>query len=93
MIEAAIWGGIGASMLLVGAALAVAVDVPATLRGLVLAFGAGALFGAVAYELFEEAVRTSVGGWDVLIGFASGAIVFFVGSVAIDRMGSARSTS
>ena len=93
MIEAAIWGGIGASMLLVGAALAFAFDVPAMLRGLVLAFGAGALFGAVAYELFEEAVRTSVGGWDVLIGFASGAIVFFLGSVAIDRMGSTRSSS
>jgi zinc transporter, ZIP family len=86
VIEAAIWGAIGASMLLVGAALAFAFDVPAMLRGLVLAFGAGALFGAVAYELFEEAVQLSVRGLDVAIGFGLGATVFYLGSLAIDRL-------
>jgi ZIP family zinc transporter len=90
VIEAAIWGAIGASMLLVGAALAFAIDMPKQLRGLILAFGAGALFGAVAYELFEEAVRVSMGGLDVLFGFGFGAITFFLGSVAIDRLGSGR---
>jgi ZIP family zinc transporter len=91
MIEAAIWGAIGASTLLIGAALAFTIDLPPRIRGLILAFGAGALFGAVAYELFEEAVRASMGGYDVLFGFAAGAIVFFLGSVAIDRLGSGRS--
>lgn len=87
MIEAAVWGAIGASTLLLGALLAFAIDLPARVRGLVLAFGAGALFGAVAYELFEEAVNVADAGIIVLAGFAAGAIVFFVGSVSIDRMG------
>jgi len=90
MIEAAAWGAIGASTLLLGALLAFAFDLPARIRGLILAFGAGALFGAVAYELFEEAVNVADAGLTVLVGFAIGALVFFVGSVAIDRMGSTR---
>ena len=90
MIEAAVWGAIGASTLLLGAILAFAIDLPARIRGLVLAFGAGALFGAVAYELFEEAVNVADAAVTVLIGFAIGAVVFFVGSLAIDRMGRAR---
>ena len=87
MFEAAFWGAIGASTLLLGAVLAFAVDVPARLRGLILAFGAGALFGAVAYELFDEAIEVSIGGLPVAIGFALGATAFYVGSLAIDRMG------
>jgi ZIP family zinc transporter len=87
MIEAAVWGAVGASTLVLGALLAFAVDLPARIRGLILAFGAGALFGAVAYELFEEAVQVAMGGTIVLVGFALGAIVFYLGSVAIDRMG------
>jgi len=88
MIEAAVWGAIGASTLLLGAVLAFAIDLPTRIRGLVLAFGAGALVGAVAYELFEEAVRVAMAGVIVLVGFAAGAIAFYVGSVLIDRMGS-----
>ena len=34
--------------------LAFAVDIPVRVRGLIQAFGAGVLFGAVAYELVEE---------------------------------------
>ena len=90
MIEAAVWGAVGAATLLLGAVLAFAIDLPTRLRGLILAFGAGALFGAVAYELFEEAVSVADAGITVLIGFAIGAIVFFAGSLAIDRMGGAR---
>lgn len=86
MIEAALWGGLGASALLVGAVIAFLLDVPKRVQGLVLAFGAGTLIGAVAYELFEEAVQISVGGVDVAIGFGLGATVFYLGSLAIDRM-------
>ena len=93
MIEAAAWGAVGASMLLLGAIVAFAIDVPPRIRGLILAFGAGALFGAVAYELFEDAVAASMGGFDVLVGFASGAIVFYVGSVLIDRLGRRAATT
>ena len=73
VIEALFWGGLGASALLVGAVIAFLADVPKRVQGLILAFGAGTLFGAVAYELFEEAVELSVGGIDVAIGFGLGA--------------------
>ena len=69
-----------------GAVVAFLADVPKRIQGLILAFGAGTLFGAVAYELFEEAVRISVGGIDVAIGFGLGATVFYLGSLGIDRL-------
>jgi ZIP family zinc transporter len=86
VIEAAFWGGLGASALLLGAVVAFLFDVPKRIQGLILAFGAGTLIGAVAYELFEEAVDLSVAGVDVAIGFGLGATVFYLGSLAIDRM-------
>jgi ZIP family zinc transporter len=91
VIEALFWGGLGASALLVGALIAFFLDVPKQVQGLILAFGAGTLFGAVAYELFEEAVQLSVSGVDVAIGFGLGALVFYLGSLAIDRMSPAES--
>ena len=86
MIEAAFWGGLGACALLVGAVLAFLAHIPKHVQGLILAFGAGTLFGAVAYELFEEAVDLSVSGIDVAIGFGLGATVFYLGSLGIDRL-------
>jgi ZIP family zinc transporter len=86
VIEAAFWGGLGASALLLGALVAFLADVPKRIQGLILAFGAGTLIGAVAYELVEEAVRISVRGLDVAIGFGLGATVFYLGSVGIDRL-------
>ena len=90
MIEAAFWGGLGAAALLVGALVAFRFDVPKRTQGLILAFGAGTLIGAVAYELVEEAVAISVGGIDVAIGFGLGATVFYLGSIGIDRMSPVR---
>jgi ZIP family zinc transporter len=87
VIEAGLWGGIAASFLLIGALLAFFVDLPRRVVGLILAFGAGTLMSAVAYELVEEAAHNSINGIDVGVGFGGGAIVFFVGSVLIDRIG------
>jgi ZIP family zinc transporter len=86
MIEAASWGLAAASSLILGALVAFAVKIPERIQGQILAFGAGILFGAVAYELVEDAARASMTGLDVAVGFAAGAGVFFVGSLAIDRM-------
>jgi zinc transporter, ZIP family len=86
VLEAALWGLVGASALLLGAVLAFTVRIPLRVRGWIQGFGAGVLFGAVAYELVEEAVRASAGGSAVGIGFALGAIVFYVGSVLIDSI-------
>jgi ZIP family zinc transporter len=91
ILEATLWGFIGASALILGALLAFAVDIPIRVRGLIQGFGAGVLFGAVAYELVEEAVKQHAGGFAVGIGFGLGGLVFFVGSVLIDSMGSSGS--
>jgi ZIP family zinc transporter len=52
----------------------------------VLAFGAGTLISAVAFELTEEAFQ--LGGADVVaMGLAIGALTYFGGDVAIARLG------
>jgi zinc transporter, ZIP family len=54
--------------------------------GLVMAFGAGVLISAVAFELVEEAFETSSGD-GVALGLLTGSLVFFVGDTLIDRVG------
>ena len=79
------WALLGASSLLLGALVAFAVPIPRKVLGFILAFGAGVLISAVAYELVEEAVTVSADSYAVAIGFPLGALVFFLGDVAIDR--------
>jgi ZIP family zinc transporter len=55
--------------------------------GLVMAFGAGVLISAVAFELVQEAFDTSAGAGGIAVGLLTGSIVFFVGDLLIDRMG------
>jgi ZIP family zinc transporter len=83
------WGLLAASSLLLGGGLALVVRLKDRALGLVMAFGAGVLISAVAYELVQEAFEQSSGGETVAAGFFSGALVFYVGDVLIDRMGGA----
>jgi ZIP family zinc transporter len=86
MLEAAAWGLVGASSLLLGAIIGVRVRISNLLLGLILAFGAGTLISAVAFELTDEAYR--LGGADaVATGLAAGALAYFWGDVAIARRG------
>jgi zinc transporter, ZIP family len=86
MFEAALWGAVGASSLLLGAMIGLALSIPRRAIGLVLGFGAGTLISAMAFELTEEAFR--VGGADaVAIGLALGALAYFVGDQLIARRG------
>jgi ZIP family zinc transporter len=84
MLEAAFWGLVTAGSLWVGAALALARPGNRWV-GLAMAFGSGALIAAVAYELVLDAVETSE--YLAALGFSVGALVFYVGSLAIDRRG------
>jgi ZIP family zinc transporter len=81
------WGLLAASSLLIGGLLVLRVRVGDRLLGLIMAFGAGVLISAVAYELVEEAFSTSRGAGGVAGGLTAGALVFFVGDTIIDRMG------
>jgi ZIP family zinc transporter len=86
MLKATLWGGLAASSLLVGAAIAVLVPVPRWLLGLIMAFGSGVLISAVSYDLVADAFELSSGA-GIWFGLATGAIVFFVGDHLIDRAG------
>jgi ZIP family zinc transporter len=89
MIEALIWGVLASSALLVGAAAGLGLEVRRQWVGLALAFGAGALIAAVAYELTAEAFET--GGWLILAaGMAFGALTYFAGNRWLHRRGAAR---
>jgi ZIP family zinc transporter len=86
MLEAAGWGLVGASSLLLGAVLGVRIRFPPMIVGLILAFGAGALISALAFELTEDAFE--LGGADaVAAGLAAGALVYFAGDTWIARRG------
>ena len=86
MLEAALWGFIAGSALLIGACIGLRLTPARWVIALVMAFGVGALISAVAYELTAEAYAR--GGADaVLIGLTLGAGLFFVGDLAIDRRG------
>ena len=88
MLEAAAWGLLGASSLLVGALIGTGRRaVPTRALGLILGFGAGTLLSAVAFELTEEAY--TLGGADaVALGLAAGGLAYFAGDQAIGRRGS-----
>jgi zinc transporter, ZIP family len=58
MGEALLWGLVGGSSLLVGGALALSLPISRLALGLIMAFGAGVLISAVAYDLVDEAVTT-----------------------------------
>jgi ZIP family zinc transporter len=85
VLEAAFWGLLTAGSLWVGAVIAVGARPRERWIGLTMAFGAGALIAAVAYELVLEAFETDFALAST--GFASGALAFYVGDWLIDRRG------
>jgi ZIP family zinc transporter len=86
MGEAFAWGLLASSSLLLGGLIALSFRVGRRTLGLVMAFGAGVLISAVAYELVLEAFETADAGV-VALGLLAGCAVFFVGDMLIDRRG------
>lgn len=87
------WGFVGGAALLLGAAIAYLWDMPPKVLGAIMAFGSGVLVSAVAFELVDEANKTTAGDWSVAVGLAAGALVFFAGDWWIDRIGGANRKS
>jgi zinc transporter, ZIP family len=86
MLEAGAWGLIGASSLLIGAAVGLLLRIPGRVVGLILGFGAGTLISALAFELTEEAF--GLGGADtVTLGLVLGALTYFGGDELLARRG------
>jgi ZIP family zinc transporter len=85
--EAFAWGAFASTSLIVGGLIALRVRVSNLVLGLILAFGAGVLISAVAYELVGEAFDTSKGAGGVALGLFAGCAAFSIGDALIDRMG------
>ncbi len=87
MLGAFAWGLLAASPLVVGGLLGARVAIPARAVGLIMAFGAGVLIAALAYELSLEALETAGHGSTVAAGLFVGCAAFFVGDLILDRRG------
>jgi zinc transporter, ZIP family len=86
VIEAFLWGGLGASALLVGALVAYVASPGPMLISVIMALGAGLLIGSVAFELIDEAVKHAA---VAQVGFFTliGAGTFTAGNWLLDRRG------
>jgi ZIP family zinc transporter len=87
MGEALFWGLVAGSSLVIGGLLALAVGMRQRTLGVVMAFGAGVLISAVAYELVEEAFQTSATLRSVAFGLFAGCAAFAIGDLLLDRLG------
>jgi ZIP family zinc transporter len=83
------WGTLAASSLVLGAVVALRFRIGLRAIGLIMAFGAGVLISAIAFDLVEEAADTQVARWPVLVGIFAGCGTFFGGDWIIDRLGGA----
>ena len=83
MGEAFLWGVVGGSSLVIGGSIARRVSLTARHVGLIMAFGAGVLISAVAYELVHEAFETSAGDGGIALALLAGSALFFGAEVLI----------
>jgi zinc transporter, ZIP family len=85
-LQAGLWGWVAGSALVLGAAVGYWVRVPPRLIAAVMAFGAGVLISALAFELLDEAYRA--GGFGaVAVGFLAGALAFTAADWGLARRG------
>jgi len=85
-VEAGLWGLLAGGMLLVGAVIAWLVHVPQKVVAGVMAFGAGVLISALAFDLVDEAERGG-GLVPTVVGLVAGAAVYVGANVLLARRG------
>jgi ZIP family zinc transporter len=85
-LQAGFWGLVGGSALLIGAMLGYFLRIPQRAIAAIMAFGAGVLISALAFELMDEAYTR--GGFDsTAIGFLGGAVVYTAANWYISNQG------
>ncbi|GAB3542931.1 ZIP family zinc transporter [Arthrobacter tecti] len=87
-VQAFLWGVLAGGALLVGSGIAWRWRVPARIVAAVMAFGAGVLISALAFELVAEASETG-GIWATAGGFLAGAVVYVAANALLARRGAA----
>ncbi len=85
-VAAGLWGLLAGGALVVGAAVAWLLDLPRLLVASVMAFGAGVLISALAFELVDEAER-SAGLVPTVTGLVAGAVAYVAANAALARRG------
>ena len=88
-MQAVLFGAIGSSALVLGALAGGRVRLPKRVLAAMLAFAAGALITALAFELFEDSYEQG-GIWRAAIGLLVGAVVFTLISHQLDRWAEGR---
>jgi zinc transporter, ZIP family len=81
------WGTLAACSLVIGALVALWFRISLRLIGLIMAFGAGVLISAVAFDLMEEAASKAHSHGAAVAGIFAGCLVFFGGDRLIDHFG------
>ncbi|GGI22936.1 hypothetical protein GCM10010987_21890 [Bradyrhizobium guangdongense] len=72
-LSAGLWGLLGASSLVLGAALAYLATMPRWANASIMSFGCGVLISAVAYDLLEYGYQEG-GIWPIVVGALFGSI-------------------
>ncbi len=85
-VQAALWGLLAGSALLLGAAVAWVAPLPQRLIAVVMALGAGVLISAVSFELMAEAARSG-GLASAGVGFVAGAATYTGANLWLSRRG------
>jgi ZIP family zinc transporter len=89
VVESVVFGLIASSALVLGAVAGGRLRIPKRVLAAMLAFAAGALITALAFELFEDSYEKG-GIWRASIGLVVGAVVFTVISQRLDRLAEGR---
>src|SRR3954454_20428006 len=84
--QAGFWGLVAGGALVVGAAIAWLVAVPRVVVASIMAFGAGVLISALAFDLVDEA-ESKGGLTPTVLGFLGGALVYVAANVVLARHG------
>lgn len=88
MINAIFWSALATVTLLIGMALAYRNIIGLKWTGLIMAFGAGAIISAAAYQLVLGAVAEEIGSEFLAgLGIAAGALTFYFADKWVDGMG------
>jgi ZIP family zinc transporter len=80
------WGTLAGGALLLGSAISWRWNIPPKVVSLVMAFGAGVLISALAFDLVDEAARAG-GLWPTATGFLAGALVYVAANAFLARHG------
>lgn len=85
-LQAAFWGFIAGSALVIGAALGYFLTIPQRAVAGVMAFGSGVLISALSLELMEDAYKRG-GFGSTALGFLAGAIIYTAANWLLSHKG------